>query len=75
MSLPDPGQQMAADAAAAVSVATAGWTWLAHANDVLQFLATLVAIAAGIAAARFHWVKTRALRQAAAPRPDLAADD
>lgn len=55
--------QLAADAAAAVSVAAAGYTWLQTANEALQAVATLVAIAAGLAAARFHITKTRLLKQ------------
>lgn len=62
--LPHPGQQAAADTAAAVSVATAGWTWLAHTNEVLQLFATLVAIGAGAAALWYHTEKANALRKA-----------
>ena len=63
MSLPPQSQQMIADSAAAVSVTTAAWTWVAAANEVLQLVATLVAIVAGIAAANFHIRKTIALRK------------
>lgn len=46
-----------ADLAAAGSGVTATWTWVAAANDVLQLVATAVAIVAGIYAIRWHRVR------------------
>lgn len=59
--MPPAQQQAAYDAAAAVSVTAAGWTWLSHANEILTFIATLVAIAAGVCSAWFHIERSRAL--------------
>lgn len=47
-------QQLIADAAAASSVAAAGWTWVANVNGVLQIVATLIAIVAGVYAIQWH---------------------
>jgi hypothetical protein len=53
-----------ADVAAAGSGVTATWTWVAAANDILQLVATAVAIVAGIYAIRWHRVRIdRAVRQ------------
>lgn len=52
---------LAADAAAVTSGAAAGWTWLSHANDILTFVATIIAIVSGGLAIRYHWKKTREL--------------
>jgi len=54
-------QNVAADAAAGVSVASASYAWLGTANDLMTLLATGVAVVAGILAARYHWVKTKQL--------------
>ena len=48
---------LAADFAAALSGAGAAASWLATANDVLQLIATSIAIIAGIYA--IHWHKVR----------------
>lgn len=45
---------IAADFAAASSAAGASFTWIAQVNDVLQLLATAVAIVAGIYAIKWH---------------------
>lgn len=47
-------EQQIADGAAASSAALAGWTWIAQVNDVLQLIATAVAIVAGIYAVQWH---------------------
>lgn len=57
--------QRAADAAAAASVSLAGWTWVTQANEILQLIATAVAIVAGLLAARYHWTKTQVLKSTA----------
>ena len=50
-----PGvQKIVADAAAAASVTSATWTWVAQANEALQLIATLIAIVSGIYALKFH---------------------
>lgn len=36
---------------------TAAWTWVAHVNDVLQLVATAVAIVAGFYAIKWHRVR------------------
>lgn len=46
-----------ADVAAAGAGVTATWTWVAHVNDVLQLVATAVAIVAGVYAIRWHKVR------------------
>jgi hypothetical protein len=40
--------------AAATSTAGAGWAWLAHVNEILTLIATLVAIVSGLYAIRYH---------------------
>jgi len=50
---------LAADLAAAVSGAGAAVSWIATANDVLQLIATSVAIVAGIYAIHWHKVRIR----------------
>lgn len=40
--------QTVADAAAGVSVTSAGWVWLAHLNEILTTIGALVAIASGL---------------------------
>jgi hypothetical protein len=47
-------QQISADIAAATSTAGAGWAWLAHVNEILTLIATLVAIVSGLYAIRYH---------------------
>ena len=56
-----PVQERIADGAATASIATAGWTWLANLNAVLQVIATLIAIAAGLYAIRYHRKKLKEL--------------
>lgn len=46
-----------AKAMAASSAGIAGWTWIVALNDVLQLLATAVAIVAGIYAIVWHRVR------------------
>jgi hypothetical protein len=46
--------QVAADVGAATSVGGAIWTHVAHANEILQLIASLVAVIAGVAAAYYH---------------------
>jgi hypothetical protein len=48
-----------ADVAMGASVSAAGWTWLAHTNEILQLVATVVAIVAGGSAAYFHITKAK----------------
>lgn len=50
-------QDVAGDLAAAGSAGVASWTWIATANDVLQLIATAVAIVAGIYAVVWHRVR------------------
>lgn len=53
-----PGQR-AAHAAAAVSTAAAASTWLSNANELAQFVASVVAIVAGLFAIAMHVRKLR----------------
>jgi hypothetical protein len=46
---------MAADTAAAVSVGSAGFAWFGPANEVIQLMAGIVAIVAGLSAALYHF--------------------
>ncbi len=41
-------QSITADVAAAGSISTAGYTWIAQLTPILQLIATVVAIVAGI---------------------------
>ena len=50
-------QQLGADGLAISSWGATGFAWLAQVNEVLQFVALLVAIASGIAAYRYHTKK------------------
>ena len=52
-------QQRIADGSFAAAVAITGTTWLAQLNEVLQLVATCVAIVAGAAAAYYHISKAR----------------
>jgi len=52
-------QQRIADASAAAAVAIASTTWIAQLNEILQLVATCVAIVAGGAAAYYHITKAR----------------
>ena len=54
-------QSVVADIAAATSVGTASWTWIANANDVLQLVATVIAIVAGLYAISYHRKKIKEL--------------
>lgn len=56
-------QEVAGDIAALGSAATAGWTWIATANEVLQLVATAVAIVAGIYAIVWHRVRIEKIRR------------
>lgn len=46
-----------ADYGAAISVGGTSWAWLSHANDIATFVATLVAIAAGLFTLYWHYRK------------------
>jgi len=52
-------QGIAADLAAATSGTAAVTSWVAQANDVLQLIATGVAIVAGIYAIKWHRVRIK----------------
>jgi hypothetical protein len=54
-------KQISADAAAVVSGGAATWTWIANLNDILQLLATVIAIVSGIYAICYHRRKYREL--------------
>ena len=54
MSTTRTAQGMAADIAAAVSGGGALASWLAVANDIMQLVATTIAIIAGLYALRWH---------------------
>lgn len=43
-----------ADVAAATTITGAGWSWISTANEILTLVATIVAIAVGIATLVFH---------------------
>lgn len=49
----------AAEAAAPVSIAAAGTSWLASANEVASFIASGIAIVAGIFAIAVHFKNLR----------------
>lgn len=63
MNVPQKTAQVGADVAAGISAGSAGYAWLGTANEVVQLLAGIVAIAAGIAALRFHLVKTKEVKK------------
>ena len=50
-------EDVLADIAAAGAGVTATWTWVAHVNDILQLVATAVAIVAGFYAIKWHRVR------------------
>ena len=52
-------QEVAGDVAFAGSASVAGFTWIAQLNELLQLLATTVAIVAGIYAIIWHKVRIR----------------
>ena len=54
-------QQIIADAAAAGSITTVGFAWLANINEVLRFVALAVAIVSGTYAAIYHYRKNKEL--------------
>lgn len=56
-------QNVIADVAAATSVSTAGWTWISSANEVLQLVATVIAIVTGLYAIRYHRRKIKELER------------
>lgn len=56
-----PRPQLVADGLTATSAVSASWAWLSHANEILTFIATIVAIVSGCLAIRYHWRKTREL--------------
>jgi hypothetical protein len=63
MSLERTTQGIAADAGAAVSGTGAAFTWIAQVNDVLQLIATLVAIVAGVYALRWHKLRIQLAKE------------
>jgi hypothetical protein len=68
MSLRDKGIPMSnkdilADLGAVGSGVTATWTWVAYVNDLLQLVATTIAIVAGIYAIRWHKVRITTARE------------
>jgi len=54
---------LAANSAAAGANGVAVWTWVAGANDILQLILTLVGIVAAVAAAQYHFAKTKRLKK------------
>jgi membrane protein implicated in regulation of membrane protease activity len=62
LSIPSAAQQTVANAATVTSVASVALTWMSQIQGVLQIIATLVAIVAGLAAARFHLKKTHQIK-------------
>lgn len=50
-------QNVAADVSAAASAGLASVTWMADLNELLQLVATVVAILAGLGAAWWHFEK------------------
>ena len=54
-------QERAADVAAVVTGACAGSTWLMQAGEIMQVIASAVAIVAGCAAAYYHIKHARKL--------------
>ena len=54
--------KLTADAAAATSAALASMTWITNLNIILQLVATIVAIVAGIGAAWWHFERIYRLR-------------
>lgn len=57
-------QQVSADVGAAVAVTTASWSWISSANEIMQLIATCVAIAAGIYAIIYHRTRAKAIQLA-----------
>lgn len=55
----EAAQGIAADVAAVTSASGATFTWIAQANDILQLVATLVAIGAGIYAIKWHRIRIK----------------
>jgi hypothetical protein len=56
-------RQTLADVATGAAVAGAGMTWVSTVDSVLKILVSLVAIAAGVAAFRYHNAKRKALEK------------
>lgn len=54
--------QRAADIAAAGSIASASVSWLGTANEVLQLVATVIAIVAGLFAVLVHHARLKQFR-------------
>lgn len=52
-----PVQIRLADTGAVASITTAGWATFAHVNEILQFVALVVAIVSGIAAGLYHYTE------------------
>jgi hypothetical protein len=62
-SIPEQTMQRTADAATAIAVAATGYSWISQANEILQLVATLVAIVSGGFAAYYYWSKSRHLNK------------
>ena len=52
-----------ADAGAIGANILAGWTWISDVNAVLQLVLTIVGIIAAVAAARYHIIRTRDIKE------------
>jgi hypothetical protein len=60
---------LAADLAAAVSGTGAVASWIATANDVLQLVATGIAIVAGVYAVRWHRLRIKLAKEKSNGKP------
>ena len=54
--------QRTADAATAVAIGATSISWVAEANQILQLVATVVAIVSGSFAAYYYYTKARTLK-------------
>ena len=74
MNIPEQIQDTAANAATGTSFSAMAASYLPIVQDGLQIIATLVAITAGILAARWHYVKIQGEKREDSkdtkPRPD-----
>ena len=67
-------QQVAADAAAGISVASAGFAWLETANGIAQLVASIIAAVAGVAAIWWHVDRILEARRERARRASEGGD-
>jgi hypothetical protein len=58
----DQAMQRSADAATAIAVVGTGYSWISQANEILQLVATMVAIVSGGFAAYYYFTKARSLK-------------